>query len=116
MPPAGADGFMLKTARPTELANAILDVAAGKSVVAPSLTGALFAAARGGGPPVSPLSDREHQVLQLLANGQTNKEIAAGLFVSEATVKTHVENVLRKLGVADRTQAVAEAFRRGFVA
>ena len=113
---AGADGFMLKTARPTELANAILDVAAGKSVVAPSLTGALFAAARGGGPPASPLSDREHQVLQLLANGQTNKEIAAGLFVSEATVKTHVENILRKLGVADRTQAVAEAFRRGLVA
>ena len=113
---AGADGFMLKTARPTELANAILEVAAGRSVVAPSLPGALFAAARGGGPPPSPLSDREQQVLQLLADGQTNKEIAAGLFVSEATVKTHVENILRKLGVADRTQAVAEAFRRGLVA
>jgi DNA-binding NarL/FixJ family response regulator len=113
---AGADGFMLKTARPTELANAILEVAAGRSVVAPSLTGALFAAARGGGPPPSPLSDREQQVLQLLADGQTNKEIAAALFVSEATVKTHVENILRKLGVADRTQAVAEAFRRGLVA
>lgn len=114
---AGADGFMLKTARPTELATAILDVASGRSVVAPSLTGALFAAARGGGgPPASPLSDREAQVLQLLANGQTNKEIAASLFVSEATVKTHVENILRKLGVADRTQAVAEAFRRGLVA
>jgi DNA-binding NarL/FixJ family response regulator len=113
---AGADGFLLKTARPTELANAILEVAAGRSVVAPSLTGALFAAARGGGPPASPLSDREQQVLQLLADGQTNKEIAAALFVSEATVKTHVENILRKLGVADRTQAVAEAFRRGLVA
>jgi DNA-binding NarL/FixJ family response regulator len=113
---AGADGFMLKTARPTELANAILEVAAGRSVVAPSLRGALFAAARGGGPPPSPLSDREQQVLQLLADGQTNKEIAAALFVSEATVKTHVENILRKLGVADRTQAVAEAFRRGLVA
>jgi DNA-binding NarL/FixJ family response regulator len=114
---AGADGFMLKTARPAELAAAIRDVAAGKSVVAPSLTGALFAAARGVSPRTAPaLSDREHQVLQLLADGRTNKDIAAKLFVSEATVKTHVENILRKLGVADRTQAVAEAFRRGYVA
>jgi DNA-binding NarL/FixJ family response regulator len=114
---AGADGFMLKTARPAELAAAIRDVAAGRSVVAPSLTGALFAAARGVSPRSAPsLSDREHQVLQLLADGRTNKEIAAKLFVSEATVKTHVENILRKLGVADRTQAVAEAFRRGYVA
>ena len=113
---AGADGFMLKTARPPELASAIMDVAAGRSVVAPSLTGALFAAARGSTAPPSPLSDREREVLQLLANGKTNKEIASALFVSEATVKTHVENILRKLGVADRTQAVAEAFRRGLVA
>jgi len=113
---AGADGFMLKSARPPELASAILEVAAGQSVVAPALTTALFAAARGGNAPASPLSDREREVLQLLANGKTNKEIAAGLFVSEATVKTHVENILRKLGVTDRTEAVAEAFRRGLVA
>jgi DNA-binding NarL/FixJ family response regulator len=112
---AGADGFLLKTARPPELASAIIDVNSGRSVVAASLTGALFAAARATSSPPSPLSDREQEVLQLLANGQTNKEIAATLFVSEATVKTHVENILRKLGVADRTQAVAEAFRRGLV-
>src|SRR5438094_1567421 len=79
---AGADGFMLKTARPPELASAIMDVAAGRSVVAPSLTGALFAAARGSTAPPSPLSDREREVLQLLANGKTNKEIASSLFVS----------------------------------
>lgn len=113
---AGADGFLLKDAKAAELAAAILDVAAGQSVVTPSLTGELFAAARGAAEPASPLSEREQQVLQLLADGRTNKEIAAQLFVSEATVKTHVENILRKLGVADRTQAVAEAFRRGLVA
>lgn len=113
---AGADGFLLKSARPAELANAILDVANGKSVVAPALTAALFDVARRGDEAASPLSEREGQVLQLLAEGNTNKEIAASLFVSEATVKTHVENILRKLGVSDRTQAVAEAFRRGFVA
>lgn len=113
---AGADGFLLKSAKAAELAAAICDVAAGQSVVTPSLTGELFAAARGAAAPPSPLSERELQVLQLLAEGRTNKEIAARLYVSEATVKTHVENILRKLEVSDRTQAVAEAFRRGLVA
>lgn len=114
---AGADGFLLKTARPGELASAICDVASGKSVVAPALTSALFdAARRSEEAAASPLSEREHEVLRLLAEGNTNKEIAAALFLSEATVKTHVENILRKLGVSDRTQAVAEAFRRGLVA
>ncbi|MER3452403.1 MAG: DNA-binding response regulator [Acidimicrobiia bacterium] len=114
---AGADGFLLKSAKAAELAAAVCDIAAGRSVVTPSLTGALFAAAREQvAQPSSPLSEREQQVLQLLADGRTNKEIAAELYVSEATVKTHVENILRKLGVSDRTQAVAEAFRRGLVA
>ena len=112
---AGADGFLLKSAKAAELADAILEVAAGQSVVTPSLTGALFAAARGATGPPSPLSEREHQVLELMARGCTNKEIAARLYVSEATVKTHVENILGKLGVRDRTEAVAEAFRRHLV-
>jgi DNA-binding NarL/FixJ family response regulator len=112
---AGADGFLLKSAKAAELANAILEVAAGQSVVTPSLTSALFAAARGAAGPPSPLSEREQQVLELMADGCTNKEIAARLYVSEATVKTHVENILGKLGVRDRTEAVAEAFRRHLV-
>jgi DNA-binding NarL/FixJ family response regulator len=112
---AGADGCLLKTVRPAELAEAIRQVAAGLTVVGPELTGALFAAARTS-VTASPLSERELEVLQHLARGKTNKDIAAALFVSQATVKTHVENILRKLGVADRAQAVAEGFRRGIVA
>ena len=112
---AGADGCVLKTIRGAQLAEAILDVADGKSVVDPELTRILFAAARTPAP-ASTLSDRELEVLQHLARGRTNKEIANHLFVSQATVKTHVENILRKLGANDRAEAVAEGFRRGLVA
>ncbi|GIG40436.1 response regulator [Cellulomonas phragmiteti] len=127
---AGASGFLLKSARPDELVDAIRTVAAGTSVVAPRVLRRmldLFAPHlpdAGGAVPADPARDprvrsltpRELDVLRLVADGCTNSEIAAELFVSETTVKTHVGSVFGKLGARDRVQAVIIAYECGLVA
>jgi DNA-binding NarL/FixJ family response regulator len=114
---AGASGFLLKEVRPEQLADAVRAVAAGETLVAPTITRRLieeFVSRRppGSGTPeqVSELTERELEVLKLVARGLSNAEIAATLFLSEATVKTHVTHVLGKLGLRDRVQAVVLAY------
>ncbi|WP_026540223.1 response regulator [Paenarthrobacter nicotinovorans] len=124
---AGASGFLLKDAPPEELLEAIRTVFRGDAVIAPSTTRRLLdhvapllrtqtpeqsvhAAA------VERLTTREREVFQLIAQGQSNPEIAAGLFLSEATVKTHVGHILAKLGARDRVQVVVIAYETGVVA
>jgi DNA-binding NarL/FixJ family response regulator len=123
----GASGFLLKDARPAELAAAIRAVADGDAVVAPSVTRRLLDAfagqlpdLRGGaGEPVPPglsvLTEREREVLMRVAEGLSNREIAAVLVVSEATVKSHLGRILSKLGLRDRAQAVVFAYQAGLV-
>jgi len=120
---AGASGFMLKDVRPAELAEAIRVVARGDALLAPSVTRRLlarFADALPGPadappPDLDELTDREVEVLRLVAQALTNAEIAEQLVVSEATVKTHVSSVLRKLGLRDRVQAAVFAYDIGLV-
>jgi DNA-binding NarL/FixJ family response regulator len=120
---AGASGFLLKDVPPEELLFAIRAVHSGDSVVAPSTTRRLidrFAALLPGGEPDPPaelgeLTEREREVLTLVAQGLSNQEIARRLFVSEATVKTHVGRVLAKLVLRDRVQAVVFAYEHGLV-
>jgi DNA-binding NarL/FixJ family response regulator len=121
---AGASGFLLKDVPPEELLFAIRAVHSGDSVVAPSTTRRLidqFAAhLPGGAAPASPpelaeLTDREHEVLLHVAQGLSNQEIAQLLYLSEATVKTHVGRVLAKLGLRDRVQTVVYAYEHGLV-
>jgi DNA-binding NarL/FixJ family response regulator len=120
---AGASGFLLKDVPPEELLFAIRAVYSGDSVVAPSTTRRLidqFAALLPGGEDAAPgelaeLTDREREVLTLVAQGLSNGEIARHLFVSEATVKTHVGRVLAKLDLRDRVQAVVYAYEHGLV-
>jgi len=121
---AGASGFLLKDVPPEELLFAIRAVHSGDSVVAPSTTRRLidqFAALLpAGGEPDSPaelrdLTEREREVLLHVAQGLSNQEIAQLLFLSEATVKTHVGRVLAKLGLRDRVQAVVYAYEHGLV-
>jgi DNA-binding NarL/FixJ family response regulator len=120
---AGASGFLLKDVPPEELLFAIRAVHSGDSVVAPSTTRRLidqFAALLPGGEDAAPseladLTDREREVLTLVAQGLSNAEIAKRLYVSEATVKTHVGRVLAKLGLRDRVQAVVYAYEHGLV-
>ncbi|WP_270071232.1 response regulator [Streptomonospora mangrovi] len=124
---AGASGFLLKDARPTDLLSAIRAVHSGDAVVAPSTTRRLlnrFAGrltAEDTGRPAAPppaldaLTPREREVLAVVAEGLSNGEIAARLCVSEATVKTHVRRILLKLGLRDRIQAVVLAYRTGLV-
>ncbi|MFC8041186.1 response regulator [Paenarthrobacter sp. NPDC057355] len=123
---AGASGFLLKDAPPEELLEAIRTVYRGDAVIAPSTTRRLLdhvapllrtqtpeqsehAAA------VETLTNREREVFQLIAQGKSNPEIAAGLFLSEATVKTHVGHILAKLGARDRVQVVVIAYETGVV-
>jgi len=115
---AGAHGYLSKDVEPSALAAAIRAVAAGHVLLSPEAAAALAAgpdtdsAAAGGPDSAEPrLTAREQEVLQLLAEGKSNREIARTLTVSEKTVKTHVSNVLMKLGVADRTQAALWAVR-----
>lgn len=130
---AGVSGFLLKTSRAEHLIDGVRVLAAGGSLLGPEVTGAVLSRVRGGSPnrsaipphevdhaqhdrwatPASAdpfeeagLTTREREVLMLLAEGRTNAEIAASLFLGESTVKTHVSNVLQKLGVRDRIQAV----------
>jgi len=124
---AGASGFLLKDAEPTELVAAIRTVAAGDAVVAPRVTRRmleLFAqhlpeagrqAPDGLDPRLTALTPRELEVLRAVAEGRSNAEVAEQLFLSEATVKTHVGRILAKLGVRDRVQAVVLAYETGLV-
>ncbi len=119
---AGASGFLLKDASASELAEAVRVVAAGDGLLAPGVTRRLIAEfARMGGPrvparkSVKDLTDRETEVLALVARGMTNGEIAGYLVVAEQTVKTHVSHVLTKLGLRDRAQAVVFAYESGLV-
>jgi DNA-binding NarL/FixJ family response regulator len=120
---AGASGFLLKDAPAEELASAIRVVAAGDSLLAPGVTRRVIDAfvrrapstSRALDPALSRLTPRELEVLGLLARGLSNTDIGQRLFVSEATTKTHVSNVLSKLGLRDRVQAVIFAYENGVV-
>jgi DNA-binding NarL/FixJ family response regulator len=118
---AGASGFLLKDVRPGDLVEAIRLVANGSALLGPGVTRRLlerFAdedASGDAAEAVARLTDREREILRLLASGLSNAELAQQLVVSETTVKTHVSNVLRKLGVRDRVQAVIVAYDAGLV-
>ncbi len=118
---AGASGFLLKDVRPTDLARAVRTVAAGETLLAPTVTrrmveeyisrpvlGRSHAA-------LAPLTEREREVLELVGHGLSNAEIAARLFVSETTAKTHVSRILTKLALRDRVQAVVLAYETSLV-
>ena len=124
---AGAGGFLLKNAGPEELITAVRALAAGDGILAPEVTRRVLA--RFSASPVTapaaqapqprsdvlaePLTDRETEVLALMADARSNAEIASELFIGEATVKTHVSRVLQKLGARDRVQAIVLAHRHG---
>lgn len=109
---AGATGYLLKDALPEELTRAVRSAARGETVLSPSVATRLVGRMRS---PSVTLSDRELEILRLIADGSTNREAAARLFISEATVKTHVLHIYAKLGVNDRAAAVAAGFRRGLL-
>lgn len=116
---AGASGFLLKNAPPEDLIDAIRVVASGEALLSPSVTRRVIESFAGGSEPttrpaeVDQLTEREFEVLGQVAKGLSNSEIAEALFVGEATVKTHVSNVLSKLHLRDRVQAVVFAHRHG---
>src|SRR4051812_36074822 len=118
---SGASGFLLKNAPPEELLHAVRVVAAGDALLSPPVTRRIieqFARRRPdpqAGAHLDELTQRERQVLILLARGKSNAELAAELFVTEGTVKTHVSSLLAKLGVRDRVQAVVLAYESGLV-
>jgi DNA-binding NarL/FixJ family response regulator len=117
---AGASAFLVKDAPPEQLVAAVRAVAAGEELFAPSVLRRLVAAYVREPPDdaaevLAPLTDRERDVLRELATGSTNAEIAAALFLSPATVKTHVTRILTKLGLRDRVQAVVLAYECGLV-
>ncbi|MEV0586970.1 response regulator transcription factor [Nonomuraea sp. NPDC050310] len=112
---AGADGFLLKRTRPDDLLQAIRLVAAGESLLFPAAIRRLAAGRTRSATPLERLTEREGEVLRLMTRGLSNGEIAAELVVGPETVKTHVGNVLAKLGARDRTQAVIAAYESGFV-
>ncbi|MFI6316156.1 response regulator [Nonomuraea sp. NPDC050556] len=113
---AGAGGFLLKRTKPDDLVQAIRLVAAGDSLLFPAAIRSLAARREKTiNPHIRRLTDREGDVLRLMAKGLSNGEIAAELVVSQETVKTHVGNVLSKLSARDRTQAVIKAYESGFV-
>mgnify|MGYP000176758384 CR=1 FL=1 len=118
---AGACGFLLKDVRREQLASAIRTVAAGEALLHPTLTRRLVERFVQGPPPggrpatLTGLTERETEVLRLVGRGLSNGEIAAELFLGEATVKTHLGRVLAKLGLRDRVQAVVTAYETGLV-
>ena len=109
---AGATGYLLKDAPIDDLKRAVEASARGESVLSPTIATRLMHQVRD---PGSPISDREREVLSLIAQGRSNREVAAELFISEATVKTHLLHVYGKLGVNDRAAAVAVGFQRGLL-
>jgi DNA-binding NarL/FixJ family response regulator len=123
---AGARGYLTKDAGAGEIRNAVETVDRGDTLLEPRVQGRLLAALSSAGPPgpdpaepgaggapLDRLTRRELEVLRLIAQGLSNQEIATRLFVSEATVKTHINNLFSKLGVRDRAQAIAYAYRNG---
>lgn len=119
---AGASGFLLKTAPPPQLVSAVRTIAAGEALLAPTVTRRLVEEFVRRPPPgeetpaaVDDLTEREREVLKLIAGGLSNAEIAARLVVSGATVKTHVNRIFQKLDLRDRVQAVVLAYETGIV-
>ena len=114
---AGASAYLLKDVGPQELAEAIRAAARGEMRLHPEVTRRLMSgiAGRKEEPPTEPLTDREREVLRCLGRGLSNKEIGTELFIGEKTVKTHVSNILGKLGLPDRTQAALYAVKHGVV-
>ena len=120
---AGARGFLLKDVTLDQLVDAVRTLAAGGTMIRPLLTARAEGelATRGAGIPAvfdgqaGDLTEREREVLRLLASGFSNREIAKALFVAEGTVKNHVSSILTKLGVRDRTRAVIKAAERGLL-
>jgi DNA-binding NarL/FixJ family response regulator len=118
---AGASGFLLKNAPSEELVHAVRVVAAGDALLAPSVTRKVIEgfirrpASRSNEVELQRLTERETEILQLLATGKSNSELAAHLFVGEGTIKTHVSSVLTKLGLRDRMQAVIFAYESGLI-
>ena len=110
---AGATGYLLKDATRDELVRAVRAAATGASVLAPTVASRLMGRLRA--PGHEALSAREIEILEQVARGRTNKEIAGALFISEATVKTHLLHIFAKLDVQDRTQAVTVALDRGIL-
>jgi DNA-binding NarL/FixJ family response regulator len=109
---AGASGYLLKDSAPDELVAAIRAAAAGETALAPAIASRLLARMRS---PRPELSARESEVLRLVADGATNGEIATRLFISDATVKSHLVHIYTKLGVSSRTAAVASARELGLL-
>jgi DNA-binding NarL/FixJ family response regulator len=117
---AGASGFLLKNAPPEQLIDAVRVVAAGDALLSPSITRRVIEQFTrlpppGGTDVLTGLTDREREVLKLVARGMSNAEIAAQLFVSDATVKSHVAHLLAKLQLRDRVQAVVLAYESGLI-
>jgi DNA-binding NarL/FixJ family response regulator len=111
---AGASGYLLKDASPADLNRAVRAAVRGETVLAPSVAARLVSTVRRPGPAPT-LSARELEVLRLVGKGLTNADIGRELFISEATVKTHLLRMFHKLGVSDRTAAVTTALARGFL-
>lgn len=112
---AGATGYLLKDAPREELFAAVRAAAQGRTVLSPAVASRLVSAVRAPASTQDPLSAREREVLALVAKGTSNREIARVLFISEATVKTHLTHLYAKLGVNDRAAAVAVAYDRGIL-
>jgi DNA-binding CsgD family transcriptional regulator len=112
---AGATGYLLKDAPRDELLRAVRSAARGEVALSPSVAARLMSRLRTPAPSTGPLSQRELEVLRLVASGNTNREAAARLFITEATVKTHLLNIYAKLDVNDRAAAVAEGYNRGLL-
>lgn len=116
---AGAKGYLLKDAPAEELLQGIETVAAGRSLLPPEIAARLMQVISQGGPgrhePAEQLTERELEILRLMAGGMANKEIAGALFISENTVKTHASNLFQKLGARDRTEAVTKALSKGLI-
>jgi DNA-binding NarL/FixJ family response regulator len=115
---AGASGFVLKDDPPEQLISAVRTVAAGNALLSPAITKQVirkFARIPRAAPPkgLADLTEREHEILRLIATGLSNAEIGRELFISETTVKTHVTHILQKLSLRDRVQAVIAAYQAG---
>lgn len=113
----GADGYLLKNTEPEDLRKAIIHVARGEGALSPEITSTVLKALarQGDFSTQPPLSDRELEVLECLAVGQTTSQIAAQLYISENTVKTHVRHILEKLEASNRTEAVSKGLQLGVI-